>query len=215
MLWRVRRLRDEEINTSGVGTGPFRLSTFRPGGRGGSIEAVDEHFAGRPVLDGIDLFSIQDPQARVNALMAKQVDLISQTTLDFATAQEVAASSTSPSRAPGRSATTTGSADRCDPSRHSARPGSRTRPRAPRRGRSSRWDPARAVDLVAPRTTKRPGRIPSSTPCSTRPAPRWTPTAVPRSYVRSRAPLRQSEDKVHAGAPTASRTQTRNGRFAA
>ncbi|MGJ3508315.1 ABC transporter substrate-binding protein [Enemella sp. A6] len=80
-----------EIQTSGNGTGPFRLSSFRPGGRG-SVEAFDDHFAGRPVLDGIDFFSIQDTQARVNALMAKQVDLISQTNLDFATAQVVAAS---------------------------------------------------------------------------------------------------------------------------
>lgn len=81
-----------EMQTSGNGTGPFKLSSFRPGGRG-TIEAVDDHFAGRPVLDGIDFFSIQDTQARVNALMAKQIDLISQTNLDFATAQVVAASS--------------------------------------------------------------------------------------------------------------------------
>lgn len=82
----------EQINTSGIGTGPFRLSHFRPGGRG-SVEAFDDHFAGRPVLDGIDFYSIQDTQARVNALMADQIDLISQTNLDFATAQVVAASS--------------------------------------------------------------------------------------------------------------------------
>ncbi len=82
----------DEIQYSGNGTGPFRLSSFRPGGRG-TVEAFDDHFAGRPVLDGIDFFSIQDTQARVNALMAKQIDLISQTNLDFATAQVVAASS--------------------------------------------------------------------------------------------------------------------------
>lgn len=82
----------EEIQTSGNGTGPFRLSSFRPSGRG-SVEAYADHFAGPPVLDGIDFFSIQDTQARVNALMAKQIDLISQTNLDFATAQVVAASS--------------------------------------------------------------------------------------------------------------------------
>ncbi|MGI5950796.1 MAG: ABC transporter substrate-binding protein [Brooklawnia sp.] len=82
----------EEMQTSGIGTGPFQLSSFRPGGRG-TVEAFDDHFAGRPVLDGIDFFSIQDTQARVNALMAKQIDLISQTNLDFATAQVVAASS--------------------------------------------------------------------------------------------------------------------------
>ena len=80
-----------EVTTAGIGTGPFRLSSFRPGGRG-TVEAYDEHFAGRPILDGIDFYSIQDTQARVNALLAEQIDLISQTNLDFTTAQVVAAS---------------------------------------------------------------------------------------------------------------------------
>jgi len=81
------------IGTTGIGTGPFRLSGFEPAGTG-SIEAYDDHFAGRPALDGIDFFSIQDTTARVNALLAGQIDLISQTNLDFATAQVVSASST-------------------------------------------------------------------------------------------------------------------------
>nr|WP_255465458.1 ABC transporter substrate-binding protein [Frigoribacterium sp. NBH87] len=82
-----------EIGTTGIGTGPFKLSTFEPAGTG-SVEAFDDHFAGRPVLDGIDFYSIQDTTARVNALLAGQIDLISQTNLDFATAQVVSASST-------------------------------------------------------------------------------------------------------------------------
>jgi len=81
------------IGTTGIGTGPFRLSGFEPAGTG-SIEAYDDHFAGRPALDGIDFYSIQDTTARVNALLAGQIDLISQTNLDFATAQVVSASST-------------------------------------------------------------------------------------------------------------------------
>ena len=81
------------IGTTGIGTGPFRLSGFEPAGTG-SIEAYDDHFAGRPALDGIDFSSIQDTTARVNALLAGQIDLISQTNLDFATAQVVSASST-------------------------------------------------------------------------------------------------------------------------
>jgi len=81
------------IGTTGIGTGPFRLSSFAPAGTG-SVEAFDEHFAGRPVLDGIDFYSIQDTTARVNALLAGQIDLISQTNLDFATAQVVSASGT-------------------------------------------------------------------------------------------------------------------------
>ena len=81
------------IGTTGIGTGPFKLSSFEPAGTG-SIEAFEDHFAGRPVLDGIDFYSIQDTTARVNALLAGQIDLISQTDLDFATAQVVSASST-------------------------------------------------------------------------------------------------------------------------
>ncbi|NQW85695.1 MULTISPECIES: ABC transporter substrate-binding protein [unclassified Frigoribacterium] len=79
------------IGRTGIGTGPFRLSSFEPAGTG-SVEAFEDHFAGRPVLDGIDFFSIQDTTARVNALLAGQIDLISQTNLDFATAQVVSAS---------------------------------------------------------------------------------------------------------------------------
>jgi len=79
------------IGSTGIGTGPFKLSSFTPAGAG-SVEAFDDHFAGRPALDGIDFFSIQDTTARVNALLAGQIDLISQTNLDFATARVVAAS---------------------------------------------------------------------------------------------------------------------------
>ncbi|MFJ5145290.1 ABC transporter substrate-binding protein [Curtobacterium sp. NPDC088465] len=80
-----------DIGRTGIGTGPFRLSSFTPAGAG-SVEAFEDHFAGRPTLDGIDFFSVQDTTARVNALLAGQVDLISQTNLDFATARVVAAS---------------------------------------------------------------------------------------------------------------------------
>ncbi|MBM7389799.1 peptide/nickel transport system substrate-binding protein [Clavibacter michiganensis] len=80
------------ISSTGIGTGPFRLSSFHPAGSG-SVEAFEDHFAGRPVLDGIDFSSIQDTTARVNALLAGQIDLISQTNLDFATARVVSASS--------------------------------------------------------------------------------------------------------------------------
>jgi len=80
-----------DIGRTGIGTGPFRLSSFTPAGAG-SVEAFEDHFAGRPALDGIDFFSIQDTTARVNALLAGQIDLISQTNLDFATARVVAAS---------------------------------------------------------------------------------------------------------------------------
>ena len=80
-----------EIAHTGIGTGPFQLDAFRPAGRG-RLLAFEDHFGGRPVLDQIDFFSVQDTQARTNALIAGQVDLLSQTNLDFASAQVVAAS---------------------------------------------------------------------------------------------------------------------------
>ncbi|MDQ0094139.1 ABC transporter substrate-binding protein [Paeniglutamicibacter psychrophenolicus] len=79
------------IGRTGIGTGPFRLSSYTPAGRG-SVEAFADHFAGPPALDGIDFYSVQDTSARVNALLAGQIDLISQTNLDFATARVVASS---------------------------------------------------------------------------------------------------------------------------
>lgn len=51
--------------------------------------AYENHFAGRPVLDRIEFYSIQDTSARVNALLSSQVDLLSQTNMDNATARVV------------------------------------------------------------------------------------------------------------------------------
>lgn len=79
------------IGSTGIGTGPFRLDSFTPAGPG-AIRANPEHFAGRPTLDRIEFFSIQDTSARVNALLARQVDLLSQTNLDNPTARVVAGS---------------------------------------------------------------------------------------------------------------------------
>ncbi|WP_026118071.1 ABC transporter substrate-binding protein [Nocardiopsis salina] len=81
----------DSIGESGIGTGPFRLEEFSPGGRG-RVVAHDDHWEGRPVLDAIEMFAMTDIQARTNALLAGQVDLLSQTNLDFATARVVAAS---------------------------------------------------------------------------------------------------------------------------
>lgn len=81
----------DTIGESGIGTGPFRLDSFSPGGRG-RVVANDGHWEGAPVLDAVEMFAMTDIQARVNALLAGQVDLISQTNLDFATARVVEAS---------------------------------------------------------------------------------------------------------------------------
>lgn len=80
------------IGRTGVGTGPFRLDFFDPAAAGRVI-ANPDHFDGPPQLDAIEFFSIQDSSARVNALLAGQVDLLAQTNLDNPTAQVVSGSS--------------------------------------------------------------------------------------------------------------------------
>ena len=63
-----------------VGTGPFRLSEFRPGIR--SLHARnDDYWREGALLDELELFAITDSTARVNALMAGDVDMVSN--LDF------------------------------------------------------------------------------------------------------------------------------------
>jgi len=79
------------IGRTGIGTGPFVLEGFTPAGTG-RVRANEDHFAGRASLDGIEFYSIQDTSARVNALLARQVDLLLQTNLDNPTARVVAGS---------------------------------------------------------------------------------------------------------------------------
>lgn len=80
-----------DIGRTGTGTGPFVLESFTPAGQG-AVRANEDYFDGRATLDRIEFFSIQDTSARVNALLARQVDLLSQTNLDNPTARVVAGS---------------------------------------------------------------------------------------------------------------------------
>lgn len=80
------------IGRTGIGTGPFKLVSFAAAGKG-SVAANPDYFGGPPVLDAIEFTAIADVPARVNALLAEQVDLIAQTNLDYATSKTVKASS--------------------------------------------------------------------------------------------------------------------------
>jgi len=80
------------IGTTGIGTGPFKLKSFVPAGQG-TVLANSDYFGGAPVLDSIQFTAIADIQARVDALLAGQVDLIAQTNIDYATSKTVTASS--------------------------------------------------------------------------------------------------------------------------
>jgi peptide/nickel transport system substrate-binding protein len=61
---------------AGIGTGPYKVKEFKPGVR--SIAVRNENYwkPNRPYLDEIELVGITDESARVNALLAGQLDLI-------------------------------------------------------------------------------------------------------------------------------------------
>ncbi|APR35736.1 ABC transporter substrate-binding protein [Paraburkholderia sp. SOS3] len=63
--------------TSAVGTGPYRLKSFKPGVS--TIGVRNEGFwkPGKPYLDQVELIGISDDAARVNALLSGDVHLIS------------------------------------------------------------------------------------------------------------------------------------------
>jgi peptide/nickel transport system substrate-binding protein len=63
---------------AGIGTGPYKLKEFKPGVR--SIAVRNENYwkPGRPYLDEIEYVGISDETARVNALLAGELDLIAQ-----------------------------------------------------------------------------------------------------------------------------------------
>jgi len=61
---------------AGIGTGPYKVKEFKPGVR--SIGVRNENYwkPGRPYLDEIEYVGIADESARVNALLAGELDLI-------------------------------------------------------------------------------------------------------------------------------------------
>jgi peptide/nickel transport system substrate-binding protein len=63
--------------STGIGTGPYKVKEFKPGVR--SIAVRNENYwkPNRPYLDEIELVGITDESARVNALLAGQLDLVS------------------------------------------------------------------------------------------------------------------------------------------
>jgi peptide/nickel transport system substrate-binding protein len=56
-----------------VGTGPYRLVAFEAG-REARLERFDGHWDGAPYADELVVLSLDDPQARVNAVRAGQAD---------------------------------------------------------------------------------------------------------------------------------------------
>lgn len=63
-----------------IGTGPFRLTDFEPGGTT-HLTAFDDHWQGRPHLDEVLLINFDDEDALMNSLLSSQVDVIAQVPL--------------------------------------------------------------------------------------------------------------------------------------
>ena len=59
-----------------IGTGPFVFESFTPG-QEATFERNGDYWGGAPALDAVEILSIDDDSARVNALLSGQVDAIS------------------------------------------------------------------------------------------------------------------------------------------
>lgn len=61
---------------AGIGTGPYKVKEFKPGVRSVAVRNENYWKSNRPYLDEIEFVGITDESARVNALLAGQLDLI-------------------------------------------------------------------------------------------------------------------------------------------
>ena len=62
--------------TAPVGTGPFKLKEFKPGVRSLHVANGDYWGDGGPYVEEMEIFGITDTEARLNALLAGNVDMI-------------------------------------------------------------------------------------------------------------------------------------------
>ena len=63
------------IRTRGIGTGPFVLSDYDPEGVTKRV-ATPDYFLGPPGLDGIEVIAVNDANARMQALLSDQLDIV-------------------------------------------------------------------------------------------------------------------------------------------
>jgi peptide/nickel transport system substrate-binding protein len=62
--------------SAGIGTGPYKVKEFKPGVRSVAVRNENYWKPDRPYLDEIEMVGITDESARVNALLAGQLDLV-------------------------------------------------------------------------------------------------------------------------------------------
>lgn len=65
----------QQLGTTPIGTGPFMFSKWTPG-ESALYVANPNYWQGRPFLDAVEIVSINDPTARLNALAAGQIDAL-------------------------------------------------------------------------------------------------------------------------------------------
>lgn len=67
----------EDESLTGIGTGPFKVKSFERGSNlRVSLERNDDYWRGEPKLAGVELISLKDSQARQNALLSGDVDML-------------------------------------------------------------------------------------------------------------------------------------------
>ena len=65
----------DTIKTTGIGTGPFKLEKFEP--RGVTVlKANRDYFEGAPLVETMEIIAIPDAQARMQALLGGQIDML-------------------------------------------------------------------------------------------------------------------------------------------
>lgn len=62
--------------SAGIGTGPYKVKEFKPGVRSIAVRNDNYWKPNRPYLDEIEMVGIADASARVNGLLAGQLDLV-------------------------------------------------------------------------------------------------------------------------------------------
>lgn len=71
-------IQDGETNfTKPVGTGPFKFGSFTPGERSHCVRNPDYWVSGKPYVDAWEDVTIDDPDARLNALLSGDIDAMS------------------------------------------------------------------------------------------------------------------------------------------
>jgi peptide/nickel transport system substrate-binding protein len=69
----------DTIGETGIGTGPFKLETLDPAGTT-RLVANDDYWQGKPGVAAVEFISMPESSARLQALQAGQIDLVSEIT---------------------------------------------------------------------------------------------------------------------------------------